>query len=448
MNDGIIQHEGLRRLAWLTVLVIFSAFGRLVASVPPAAQALLDERSAAIGRVHEEFDKQKADLFDKYAAALEREVANYRQGGDLQNLLAVTKEQESAREQRETTDADAPVLAPYRKTLGETLSKYELTVESTVKGIDANTVTSLSALRTQLTQAGNVEAAVAVDEQIKAIEGAVEGGKPEASSLLVVDGKVPDASLFKSEDPWVGNFTLEPKRYLLRERMVLGRQGKKEEPQRSYPGKVLSPKGCRFEKGEIFIDEGFLKAEGTHFKDMALRVDLGGEFEARDSLFEETSVGKGGAWFVDYFSSKWVFDNCVFTGSFVREWKVGNVGVKVNNCTFYGVEFSGIGYREDAGDEVKRPWMQITNCLFVNCKIPESFLLATRDCMFVDCEFLETDGEMKIKTPIKTRIFVNHRKSLPTTGPMRTVEVVELPQGRANVGAFLKHTRTGKSLSF
>jgi len=439
---------------WSFVLLTIWYFSTLTAMgvLPSEAEAILSRRSEDIGKIHAKSDELTGDIYDKYAAALDREAEIFRKSGDLENLLAVTNEQKAARELRQTLDETVPALERYRTTLRESLAKFEASEAVAVLSIDAEAVKSLIALRTQLTQAGAVEAAVAVDQQIKAIQGAEEVTAESTTTgermAIAAKGQVADGDLFKGTDPWVGEYVLEPKRYLLRERIVLGRQGQKNESQDRFPATLYCPPGSRLEKGEIFVSQGALLIEGAFFKDMALRVGLGGKFEAQRALFENSNFQKGGGWFVSHFSSKWVFDNCVFSGGFVRNWSVANVGVKVSNCTFYDVEFSKIKYKKDAGDEAIRDWMTITGCRFVNCVIPESFLIATQNCVFEGCEFLEAESDLMIKTPIKTRIFVNDRKSLPILGSKREVTVIDATDMQRSIGAGVKHKRKGKNLDF
>jgi len=93
-------------------------------------------------------------------------------------------------------------------------------------------------------------------------------------------------------------------------------------------------------------------------------------------------------------------------------------------------------------------WMQIENCRFVHCKVPESFLLMTENCVFDGCTFGRAEDGIPITTPVTMTInLINPTSSEPKSGTNRVFEV--LASDIASSGASeVRYRRTGKSLRF
>jgi hypothetical protein len=123
------------------------------------------------------------------------------------------------------------------------------------------------------------------------------------------------------------------------------------------------------------------------------------------------------------------------------------LGMKLDGCTFHDVDFIPIGFKADAGAEAAKDWLSIQNCRFINCRVPESFALATKNCVFEKCTFGELE-EIPVQTAFKTTLYLQDRVNPPSTGPQRTIEFLPAAQAPANVGASLKHRRNGKTLDF
>jgi hypothetical protein len=236
---------------------------------------------------------------------------------------------------------------------------------------------------------------------------------------------------------WLGDVRLRPGAYTQTKRVTVGQA----DPQTS--GHVYTTPRTMItasKDGEILVMDGEWRAEGTLFKNGKFRAFLNGQFIGKDSLYENCNMVKWGVKNARLFSSKWSFENCVISKNFIKQWTTVGTGVKIQNCTFYEVNFSPITYRADAGVEARDEWMTVKNCRFVGCSVPESFLIVTQDCIFENCKFGPADEAMVLKTPIKTRIYMNNREEKPMTGTGRTVEVSETTRGTV-AGATLPHVR-------
>lgn len=254
-------------------------------------------------------------------------------------------------------------------------------------------------------------------------------------------------SPFDEEGGWRGAVNIAPGNYSPKHPIILGAKANPKD-EGLQPASVTSSPGTAIKGADILIDEGTWESVGTHFKDCAIRIDLGGDFNAKRSLFENCALSKGGAWFVAWFSSKWSFDQCVFTGQFIAPIPVHDIGMKVTNCSFYDVDLSTVSYKTDAGTERSKDWMQVENCRFVHCKVPESFLLMTENCVFDGCTFGRADDSIPITTPVTMTVnLVNPGASKPKPGRNRVYEVIQ--GDLANAGASeVKYRRTGRNLAF
>ena len=254
--------------------------------------------------------------------------------------------------------------------------------------------------------------------------------------------------LFASDEPWMGNITLPAGVYDPSYKVTIGAPGL-DDPNANKSERradVVSQPGVRFEGGYVFIREGSWKMERSLLRNLVLTQDLGGRIEARDSLFENCSLGKNGPWYTTFHSTKWQFENCVFTREFLSRWLVGQIGMKLDRCTFHDIDFVPVGYKTDGGVEALHEWVTIRNCRFINCKIPESLAIATEGCVFEKCTF-GVPEEIPMLTDIKALVYLQDSPA-PRTGPHRSIETQPATQAPAPVGATLKYHRDGAMLDF
>jgi len=270
----------------------------------------------------------------------------------------------------------------------------------------------------------------------------------EVADVLASKQALPPApadsqALFDNPEGMTGDIALAPGLYRPRPKVMVGRMDL------GLVGKVVTAPKTQIGPGEVMILSGSWKADGTLFKRTKFNSFLRGLFEARNSLFEECHMNKWGDRSVQFFTTKWVFENCVFTKSFIKPWKIVDEGVQIRNCTFFDIQFPAILYRQDAGKEVHNDWMVIKNCRFVGCSIPESLLIATQECVFEDCHFGKTQDDLLIHTPVSVRIYTKDSKdSPPSSAPNRTIEVLDASKVPQPAGATVSHRRIGQSLGF
>lgn len=253
-----------------------------------------------------------------------------------------------------------------------------------------------------------------------------------------------------SKAEWTGRLTIPAGIFRPIRRIDVGAPGKKD-PKAQYDEQrcdVTSLPGMRMENVRFHLREGSWKADGGLWREVRITADLGGSFEAKNSLFQNCAFAKEGPWYIAFFSSRWNFTNCVFTGGFMENWKLGDVGMKLNACTFEGVNFIPIAYKADATEEVSKDWLSIKNCRFINCHVPESFALATKDCVFEKCVFDDPEEKLPVKSPLNTVIYTRDSVTEPVAGAGRSIEVRPADELATQAGATLPHVLSNGRLDF
>jgi len=296
-------------------------------------------------------------------------------------------------------------------------------VSKPVEIFPADTTVTLKSLRVR---AGSVRA---LEDQVSTV--------PEMRERLLKAGA------------WTGKITIPAGTYRPFRRIDIGAAGNGTKNQSDeIRGDVTSLPGMKMEGVRFHLLEGSWKADGGLFRDVKMTADLGGSLEARNSLFQDCAFAKEGIWGVSFFSSKWSFTNCVFTGSFMQGWKLGEVGMKLDSCTFYDMDLVPIAYKEDAGAEVTKDWLSIRNCRFIHCRAPESFALATKNCVFENCTFGEPEEKLPVKTPLSAAIEIKDAMNQPKAGKGRSIEAKPAGADSAKTGATLPHVRRDGRLDF
>ncbi len=255
---------------------------------------------------------------------------------------------------------------------------------------------------------------------------------------------------FLSKAEWIGKLTIPAGTYHPIRRIDIGAPGKRDPNAQNdeQRGDVTSLPGMRIENARFHLREGLWQAAGSHFRDVRITADLGGIFEARDSLFQDCAFVKEGPWGTAFFSSKWQFTNCVLLGSFLHVWRLNEIGMKLDSCTFQDIDIVPVLFREDAGVEVTKDWLSIQNCRFINCRVSESFALTTKNCIFEKCTFGEPEEKLAIKSPLHAVIYVQDCTNAPKAGTGRSIEAKPPSQLTTKAGATLPYVITKGQLDF
>jgi len=124
-------------------------------------------------------------------------------------------------------------------------------------------------------------------------------------------------------------------------------------------GIVIAP-GTLIEKAR-FDGERSIKWNVGHslFRNVEVSADLGGRFEANDSVFDDCIFRKRGGWVVHLWSSRWNFANCVFAKRFLSgRISVHDYSVSAIGCTFYDVSLPKFEYRDDPAKEAQSKYLR------------------------------------------------------------------------------------------
>ena len=248
------------------------------------------------------------------------------------------------------------------------------------------------------------------------------------------------------DKPFVEEVTIPAGSYQVPEGVTIGVDGPDKND--DTLGTLHLVKGTAFDSTTIFCSKGLLTSDGVFFKGSTLMADFKGTIRAKDCAFSECTIKKGGNTTTAFFASKWNFDNCVFTGKCFPDWKLKNVGVQITHCTFHNVEFGVPSYVKDAGEEVAMEWFSIRDCRFINCVISDNLLIATKDCVFENCQFQPASQNLTapILTPIKLRAYVSDRATAPAAPAKVTHDILDASRAPKKTGATLDYKIDGNAL--
>lgn len=331
---------------------------------------------------------RKAALFDRYAGAVERLQADFQNKGDLAHALEARREAAKARESLAIGNADFPGIAQLREILKEELAKIEPVEQAKIDDARRKYVDHLRKRVRELTKAGDLDEASRLSAEQKKMEAQLADSAPAAETEPAPSE--PSGEL-KQGEVLFGKVTLSGGSHRLRDELQIG---KRKDNIESEKGFLTVKDRAEISRGAIWVNFGALVAENARFEGVALKEELQGRFTATKSLFENCTFSKKGGWMVAWFGTKWELDQCAIHDSFFPEWTNSKMGLKITNCTFIDVDFPSFQMRPGDRDAVwqsQHEWRTIEKCRFVECEIPVSVLLATEDCVFVDCKFVEDD---------------------------------------------------------
>ena len=360
------------------------------------------------------------ELNGNYIKALEREAEKAQKAGQLDSLLAIRTEIKHVEEN------GAPGSAPFPRHLEMRTQYSEAAAIFAQKNIAALSspikrhIGELAELKTELTKAGELETAVAISRRIESMSGSASAGTPvsptnsaSGRTLQLATNEIADSPIF-SEVITAEEVDLEKGVYKLPGRVMIGDDDR--EPREDRFGHVSVPPGSTLQEGEIFINNGSVTAETSLFSGVDLNVDLHGELNAEECIFDGGKLRKGGAWSVKYYSAKFTLENCLLNKCFPEPMKPRANGVKITECTVIEATISPAEYYETPVEESESEWRMVERCLFINCEIPESFLLMTSDCVFENCEFVKDIDDVAPEKSASIRMYFRNSEVAPPAG--------------------------------
>ena len=156
-----------------------------------------------------------------------------------------------------------------------------------------------------------------------------------------------------------------------------------------------------------------LIATKSQFENLEMGADHANRFFFLNCAFTDCKFPKIGSWHDGgWFFAKHYFENCYFKGSYADNLNFQLNGIRAQTCVFEGIDFPTYRFQKhQPGDFVNDKWLRVVNCRFVKCKIPLSFLLLTRDCIFESCiiaEDIDRGDDAEITKPIEIDVYVSN----------------------------------------
>ncbi|MCX6898066.1 MAG: hypothetical protein NT105_05125 [Verrucomicrobia bacterium] len=232
---------------------------------------------------------------------------------------------------------------------------------------------------------------------------------------------------------------------------------------RGFDKDVVLENNCRVvvSPGTLVEQAKFIGKRGTKwnietclFRKVEVIGELGSQFEAKDSVFDDCNLHKGGAWFVAHWSTRWRFENCVLAKEFLSSpCQVNDYSVQAIGCTFYDTTLPEVSFvRDDPSLQAQSRDLRFDKCRFVHCEVPESALATTIDCVFEDCRFIARNRPVWSKAAGSTVVnaFIVPGKTKPpqsyTNGHLQVN--FKLADAKQEAGSTLAVTRTGDALKY
>ncbi len=361
-----------------------------------------------------EYREDRAELYDKYATAVDQLGGSLQATGDLDSTLKAKEEAKLARNKRKPGKTDFPGIERLRTALEQASTGIDKAAKNRSNKLAQEYIRQLNELQGQYTKEGNVEEALEARGQIddlvdlisspKSVFDTLTTYKPSKTEKAIVAPEaastISTGSILHSTVLVTGSHQLEPGAYTSFERLQLGDRSIENKADRG--GQIHIPTGCELSEGIIYGDVGAIDLSGSHFHDMEFWQNLHSNLKADSCRFDRCHFKKGGGWGAAI-SSRWIFENCVITESFFRVWRKKLVGLQARASTFDGIQFPPYEFKVDAGKEAASEWWIYERCLFRNCSIPESLLIATRDCVFENCEIVSET--LLIETPVSISLY-------------------------------------------
>lgn len=421
------------RIMGVLAIGAFALFAMTSAFASPAADPLQQAANSAkaeIATAEAAATTKKADLAKKYLLALANLEKTLASSGALDDILHLREEKESIEKSGSTT-------AHTDKALVEVRDKYLkglATIDDEIKAVRVKATATFTKKaqeqETFLTKSLKVEQALAVRKQAAQLAAELNGGAPavpgaaenqsifdlaETPSIKPLKPiKLPEKTPaivqqpFSLKGTWLIDMTVPAMKQKLKNTLMIGDRGKQ-----AWPLVVLSP-GSAWTGGDsanLDLSAGKLLATKSSFDKLRLLADLSSEFYFKNCFFDDCRFGKGGVWYGSDMAAKFYLEGCVIKGKFAHPLNIVDNGLRIENCVFDDVELPTFKFRKkQPADYINASWLRVANTRFVKCKVPMSFLLLTRDCVFENCILMDDkekpSSEEEITKPLEITVYL------------------------------------------
>jgi len=390
-----------------------------------------------IEKIEIESLSKQADLAKKYTSALDVLEKKLTPEGNLDVILHIREERQAIEKSGQpSSHADKPIVElrdKYNSALKVIQDELALSRKKVTDGISQK----IKDQETTLTRSGKIDEAVAVRKEgerllLELLAGSDAPAVAEAAdprSTMLPELKPLKAITLPSQKPpvneksftiqgrWLEDMTVPATKQKVSESFLIGHFEKK-----IAPLVVLSP-GNAWNGGEgvrIDVSLGRFYATKSRFSQIAFGGDNGCELFFTNCVLNDCSFAKTGGWWAMDQSVKFYFENCVISKRFAPKMNVPDTGFRAQGCVFEKIEFATFSFfKKEPADYVNHPWERLNNCRFIECEIPISVLLLTRDCLFENCIFVD-DRDKKngpYTKPVEAVVYTYNCKSRITTMP-------------------------------
>jgi len=356
-----------------------------------------------VGSSKFEADTKESELRAKYVAALKGLETKTKQSGNLDAVLRVREEIAAVEKSGDPTTAETPKgLVDLRNIYLKSKSDLQTKSKTSIDAKVAAMIAKISERETALTKAGDIDQALALRQlrekmnlrylpekaEFKDSSGAVASKNP-APIKPPTDTPPVIENLFSSKE-WMESCTVPVAKQRIREQILLGDRGKQKWPVVVVsPGSIWSGSGS----GQLFLSAAKTVGKQSKFEKLKFINDLGSHSYFLRCELLDCRLERGGIWWAGHYSARFYLEDSLVKGTlFPKRITMGDYGIRADRTVFMGIELPEVDYqKQQPARVVENPWFCFVNCRFVKCKIPASFLLATYECVFEDCIFLDDE---------------------------------------------------------
>lgn len=373
---------------------------------------------------------KKVELGQKYVAALDTLEKTLAAAGQLDAIVNVRAEREEVKKAGGTTDHQDKQLVDLRAKYLKSLEGIDAETRAAKAKVVQGIAKKIREQETALTKAGKVEDALSLRKQGESMMLEISGGtaadsvafaddprsktKPDLKSLepikLPADQPPVVENPFAIKGDWLTSMTVPPVKQKIREPIYLGDRNKN-----TWIHVVVSPHSIwsGAERGLVHLHAANFVATKSRFENLQMGADHASRFYFANCAFTDCKFPKIGWWHDGgWFFAKHYFENCYIKGSYSGTLSVQHNGIRADTCVFEDVEFPTIRYQKhQPADFVNDKWLRVVNSRFVKCKIPLSFVLLTRDCIFENCvvsDDIDRGDDVEIAKPIQIDMYLSN----------------------------------------
>ncbi|MBK1815590.1 hypothetical protein JIN84_08185 [Luteolibacter yonseiensis] len=409
---------------------------------------------AEVSMAEAEGKLKRMDLAQKYAAALGNLEKSLATAGELDAIVRLREEQDSVKNTGEPTAHEDKVLVDLRAKYLKSRDEIDAATKTARDQVVQGTGKKLREQEGILTKAGKVDEALNLRKEGEQLLLQLSGGSAAVTPPLADDPRagavnplpvmdIPEENPPVLENPfaikgdWLESMTIPVTKQKIREPIYVGDRNKN-----IWVNVVISPQSVwsGSERGKFELHYANVFASKSRFENLEMSGDDRCHFYLKNCALISCDFPKIGWW---RGQMKHYFENCYLKGTRSGLSAVSNNAIRAENCVFEDVVFPTMLFLQNQpADYVNDKWMRIVNSRFVKCKIPLSFVLLTRDCVFENCIITDENkkDDSEITKPIQIDMYVSNlqiRTKVPAAVTLNQKKYSEVKPGAIPTAATL-----------